>query len=207
MLFVYVGLLGLVVLAAWPSETRLDLSGAGNPTLGQRSSAPGTRLVNLFFLGQYLLMAMMVPAFAAGTIAGEKECRTYEMLLASPMHPTAIVLGKLLASLGHLVVLVFASLPIVMLCLPLGGISPWEVLATYVAMGASIVLFGMISLTASSYFSRTIAALLVSYMMILPLALVSVMFYTAFAAAPIPRLPAERSADRPSRSGHAACCG
>lgn len=188
LLFVYVALLGLVVFAAWPSDTRLDLSGAGDQTLGQGTTAPGTRLVNLFFLGQYILMAMMAPSFAAGAITGEKERKTYEMLLASPMRPTAIVLGKLLASLGHLAVLVFASLPIVMLCLPLGGISPWEVLATYVAMGASIMLFGMISLTASSYFSRSVAALLVSYMMILPLALFGILFYSLFATAPIFRL-------------------
>ena len=188
LLFVYVALLGIVVFAAWPSDTRLDLTDAGQATLGQSSTAPGTRLINLFFLGQYLLMAMMAPSFAAGTITGEKERKTYEMLLASPMRPSAVVFGKLLASLGHLAVLVFASLPIVMLCLPLGGVSAWEVLATYVAMGASVMLFGMISVTASSYFSRTIAALLVSYMMILPLAMFGVLFYAAFAAAPIFRL-------------------
>ncbi|NLE38669.1 MAG: ABC transporter permease subunit [Pirellulaceae bacterium] len=188
LLFVYIGLLGLVVFAAWPDDTRLDLSGAGSQTLGRGSGAPGTRLVNLFFLGQYILMAMMAPSFAAGAITGEKERKTYEMLLASPMRPTAVVLGKLLASLGHLAVLVFASLPIVMLCLPLGGISPWEVLATYVAMGASIGLFGMISLTASSFFSRSVASLLVSYMMILPLALVGVLFYSMFATAPVFRM-------------------
>ncbi|MBN1587960.1 MAG: ABC transporter permease subunit [Pirellulales bacterium] len=188
LLFVYVAMLGLVVFAAWPAATRLDLTEGGQAALGQTTDAPGTDLVNLFFLGQYVLMAMMAPSFAAGTVSGEKERKTYEMLLASPMRPAAIVLGKLLASLGHLAVLVFASLPIVMLCLPLGGISPWEVLATYVAMGASIVLFGMISLAASSFFSRTIAALLVSYMVILPLALFGVGFYQAFVTAPVFRL-------------------
>ena len=43
----------------------------------------------------------------------------FEMLLASPMRPEAIVLGKLLASLTHLLILMICSLPIVMLCLPL----------------------------------------------------------------------------------------
>ena len=66
----------------------------------------------------------MAPSFAAGAITGEKERKTYEMLLASPLRPGAIVLGKLIASLTHLAVLIFSSLPIVMLCLPLGGVSP-----------------------------------------------------------------------------------
>ena len=50
------------------------------------------------------------------------------------------MLGKLLASLCHLAILIFASLPIVMLCLPLGGVSLYEVLAVYLApdsVGAS----------------------------------------------------------------------
>jgi ABC-type transport system involved in multi-copper enzyme maturation permease subunit len=65
---------------------------------------------------------MMVPSFASGSITGEKERKTYEMLLASPLRPAAIVSGKLVASLTHIGILIFASLPIVMLCLPLGGV-------------------------------------------------------------------------------------
>ncbi|NLX98170.1 MAG: ABC transporter permease subunit, partial [Rhodopirellula sp.] len=168
LLLVYVGLLGLVVYAAWPSQQRLDLT---------NSPEEATRLVNMFFLGQYVLMSLMTPSFAAGTITGEKERKTYEMLLASPMRPVAIVVGKLLASLSHLAVLVFCSLPIVMLCLPLGGVSLYEVLGTYVAMAASVLTFGMISMACSSYFSRTIAAEVVSYLIILPLALLGVLFY------------------------------
>jgi len=192
LLFAYVVLLGAVVWVAWPEERWLSLtpeSGTttafGNPEpQGQSEGAKqATQLVNLLFLGQYVLMSLMTPSFAAGTIAGEKERKTYEMLLASPMRPGAIVLGKLLASLSHLAVLVFCSLPIVMLCLPLGGVSLYEVLATYVAMAFSVVTFGMISLFASSYFSRTIASEVVSYLVILPLALFGVLFYSIFEAA------------------------
>jgi ABC-type transport system involved in multi-copper enzyme maturation permease subunit len=171
LLLFYVAALGAVVYVAWPKPQRLDLT---------TSPAEARNLVNLFFLGQYVLLSLMAPSFAAGTITGEKERRTYEMLLASPLRPGAIVVGKLLASLSHLAVLVFASLPIVMLCLPLGGVSLYEVLATYVAMAASVVTFGMISVAASSRFTRTIASLVVSYLMILPLVLFGVLFYRAF---------------------------
>ena len=96
----------------------------------------------------------MAPSFAAGAITGEKERKTYEMLLASPLRPAAIVLGKLLASLAHLAMLIFASLPIVMLCLPLGGVSLYEVLAAYLGLILSVITFGMISVACSSYFQR-----------------------------------------------------
>ena len=55
--------------------------------------------------------------------------------------------------------------------------SPYEVLATYAAMAASVALFGIISVAASSYFTRTIAATTISYLVILPLALVGAPFY------------------------------
>ena len=69
------------------------------------------------------------------------------------------------------------SLPIVMLCLPLGGVSLYEVFAAYFGMISTVGLFGMISLWASSYFRRTSASLVVSYLMILPLAVVCVLVW------------------------------
>jgi ABC-type transport system involved in multi-copper enzyme maturation permease subunit len=171
LLFGYVAALGTVVYVAWPNQQRLDLT---------NTPEEARNLVNLFFLSQYVLLSLMVPSFAAGTITGEKERRTYEMLLASPLRPGAIVIGKLLASLSHLAVLVFASLPIVMLCLPLGGVSLYEVLATYLAMAASVVTFAMICVAASSRFTRTAAALVVSYVVILPMVMAGVTFYHLF---------------------------
>ena len=167
LLFAYIALLGFIVLLAWPHEQRLDMVQA----------AAGGRLVNLFFLGQYVLVSLMAPSFAAGAITGEKERKSYEMLIASPLKPEAIVLGKLFASLVPLGLLMVCSLPIVMLCLPLGGVSPYEVFAAYIAMICAVGLFGMISLWASSFFRRTSASLVVSYLLILPLALAGVLMW------------------------------
>lgn len=169
LLFAYVALLGGVVYLAWPQEQRLDMA--------QPEAAK--RLVNLFFFGQYMLASLMAPSFAAGAITGEKERMSYEMLLASPLRPSAIVLGKLFAALCHLAILMLCSLPIVMLCLPLGGVSLYEVFAAYFGMISTVALFGMISLWASSYFGRTSASLVVSYLMILPLAMVCVLMWNA----------------------------
>ena len=113
LLFAYVTLLGVVVYMAWPQAKKIDMT---NPEAAKR-------LVNLFFLGQYMIASLMAPSFAAGAITGEKERKSYEMLLASPLKPAAIVLGKLFASLSHVAILIISSLPIVMLCLPLGGVS------------------------------------------------------------------------------------
>jgi ABC-type transport system involved in multi-copper enzyme maturation permease subunit len=167
LLLLYQLLLGAVVLVAWPhpEHGKLDLTRSSQNAQETRS------LVNLFFQGQFILASLMAPSFAAGTITGEKERHTYEMLLASPLHPASIVWGKLVASLAHLAILIFASLPIVMLCLPLGGVQFFELLAAYFALLVSVVTFGMISVACSAYFQRTSAALVVSYFLILPLAI------------------------------------
>lgn len=163
LMLVYQVALAAVVLIAYPRDTRLDLS---------RESASAQKLVDFFFLGQFVLASLMAPSFAAGAITGEKERKTYEMLLASPLRPGAIVIGKLVAALTHLVVLILGSLPTIMLCLPLGGVSIYELLAAYLALLVSIILFGSISVICSSYFKRTSSSLVVSYLLILPMVIV-----------------------------------
>ena len=165
LLAVYQALLGGLVLAAWPRAESLDFV---------QSPASARRLSDLFFLGQFVLASLMAPSFASGAIAGEKERRTFEMLLAAPLTPEAIIWGKGIASLAHLLLLVFTSLPIVVLCLPLGGVSLYEVLAAYFAMLSGVVVFGMISLACSAAFRRTSASLVVSYLVILPLAALAI---------------------------------
>ena len=160
-----------MIYFAWPKENvRLDLSNNPDST---------RELVDLFFLGQYILASLMAPRFCGGCNHGEKERKTYEMLLASPLKPASIVWGKLVAALLHLAILIFASLPVIMLCLPLGGVSIYEVFAAYLVLLCSVVTFGMISVAAGSFFSRTSASLVVSYLVILILAICVVGFWYA----------------------------
>ncbi|RMF39713.1 MAG: ABC transporter permease [Planctomycetota bacterium] len=168
LMLVYQLALGIVLLVAYPSGQRIDLTS---------DSSAARQLVDFFFLGQYILASLMAPTFAAGAITGEKERKTYEMLLASPLRPWAIVVGKLVASLTHLIVLIVASLPIIMLALPLGGVSIYEVLAAYLWLVVSIILFGSIGLACSCWFRRTASSLVVSYLIILPLVILGALFW------------------------------
>ncbi len=165
LMLVYQVALAAVVLIAYPRDVKIDLS---------RESASAQRLVDFFFVGQFAIASLMAPSFTAGSISGEKERKTYEMLLASPLLPSMIVSGKLIAALAHLVILILGSLPIIMLCLPLGGVSIYELLAAYLGLIFSIFLFGSISVFCSSYFKRTSSSLVVSYVLILPILLLGV---------------------------------
>ncbi|MGC3970224.1 MAG: hypothetical protein QM775_23710 [Pirellulales bacterium] len=62
---VFVLLLGSLVAVAWPTEGRLSLS---NPEQARR-------LIDLFFIGQFLFASLTTPVFAAGALTGEKGAR------------------------------------------------------------------------------------------------------------------------------------
>ncbi|MBM3965919.1 MAG: ABC transporter permease [Planctomycetes bacterium] len=173
LMLVYQIALAAVILIAYPRDVRIDLS---------RESASAQRLVDFFFVGQFAIASLMAPSFTAGSITGEKERKTYEMLLASPLRPWVIVSGKLIAALTHLVVLIIGSLPIIMLCLPLGGVSIYELLAAYMGLVFAIFLFGSISIFCSSYFKRTSSSLVVSYVFILPILLMGVFAWLGLAS-------------------------
>ncbi|MCA9132228.1 MAG: ABC transporter permease subunit [Planctomycetales bacterium] len=179
LMLIYQLVLAAVLLVAYPSGQRIDLSS---------DSSAARQLVDFFFLGQYVLASLMAPTFAAGAISGEKERKTYEMLLASPLRPWAIVIGKMVASLTHLVVLIIASLPIIMLALPLGGVSIYEVLGAYLWLMISIILFGSIGLACSCRFHRTASSLVVSYLIILPLVIVGAVFWRGLESSGTTRL-------------------
>ena len=161
----YVSALGALVYFYWP---------AGEDGARQVSPGVARRLFDIFFLGQFFLVSLMAPTFAAGSITGEKERKTYEMLLASPLRPGTILVGKLLSSLSYLVILILSSLPLMILCYLLGGLLLSEITRSYLVLILAAGTFGLLSVACSSYFRRTSSALVVSYLVTLPLALICV---------------------------------
>lgn len=169
----YIVVVAGIVLLAWPQGENIRLD----------DSSRARRLFDLFMIGQFVLVSLLTPAIASGSVAGEKERKTYEMLLASPLRPAAILLGKLISALCYLAVLIFSTLPIVMICLPLGGVNFFELIAAYVLLTIATGTFGMISLACSTYFQRTASALVVSYLLILPVAILGSLLWSALGEA------------------------
>ena len=161
----YVVLLGTAVYFGWPN---------GVGTARRVGPEQAQLLFELFFLGQFFLVALVAPTFASGSITGEKDAETYEMLLASPLEPMTILVGKLLSSLAFLILLIISSLPLMILCYLLGGILLSEVVRAYLVLILAAGTFGLLSVACSSFFSRTSSALVVSYLVVLPLALLCV---------------------------------
>jgi ABC-type transport system involved in multi-copper enzyme maturation permease subunit len=72
------------------------------------------------------------------------------------------------------VILILSSLPLMILGFLLGGIMLSEIARAYLVLILAAGTFGLLSIACSSYFRRTSSALVVSYLVILPLALLCV---------------------------------
>ena len=71
---------------------------------------------------EFMLLMFIMPALTSGSISGERERQTLELLFTTRMSSKDIVLGKLLSAVEQLMVLVVSSLPVVCLTFVYGSI-------------------------------------------------------------------------------------
>lgn len=88
-------------------------------------------LISVFFiLGilQCVFIFLLVPVCTASAIAGERERGTLDLLLASPMRPIQIILGKLVADIFIILLFSISSMPILSVGFIFGGVGLKEIL-------------------------------------------------------------------------------
>lgn len=123
----------------------------------------GQALFKGLAFGVLLMITIITPTLTSGAISGERERHTYDMLLATPLPPSQLLWGKLIAALSYVVLLLLAAMPLFSIVLVFGGVDLLA-LAKVVALFLSTTLsFGMIGLLSSTLFRRTIWATAFSY--------------------------------------------
>lgn len=146
------------------------------------SSTPlSPQIGQTLFVGLAALELMMVcfvtPAVTAGAVSSEQERQTYEMLLATPLRPGAILRGKLVASLGYVFLLIFAAVPMASVVFIFGGVAPRELLKALIIVTAVAVTLGVVGVFASSWLRRTTRATVASYLFVLGLVVLPYVAY------------------------------
>jgi len=71
---------------------------------------------------EFLLLMFIMPALTSGSISGERERQTLELLFTTRMRPKDIVVGKLLSAISQLLVLVVSSFPVLLLTFVYGSV-------------------------------------------------------------------------------------
>ncbi len=77
---------------------------------------------------QYVFILFLAPVCTASAIAGERERGTLDLLLASPMRPVQIILGKLTANVFIILLFSISSMPILSVGFIFGGVGIKELL-------------------------------------------------------------------------------
>ncbi|MCI8950213.1 MAG: ABC transporter permease subunit [Lachnospiraceae bacterium] len=92
---------------------------------------------------EFLMLFFIMPALTAGSISGERERQTLNLMLSTQMTPAEIVLGKLISSMINMALLVISSFPVISLVFIYGGIQLRD-------LGLLLLLYLSVALLSSS---------------------------------------------------------
>ena len=116
-----------------------------------------------------LLVCFIVPGLTAGSVAGERERQTLVPLQVTLLAPRSILVGKMLASLAFVVLLIVATLPLVGVSFLLGGVEPLDVVTATAMVLVVTVGLACLSLACSTLLRRTQGATVMAYGVVLAL--------------------------------------
>jgi len=156
-LTIYLLLLGGFALMVETIMERTLATGFGNT-----SAFAGAAIGQGIFAALLMLMTLQVVFLSASSTAGaislEREKQTLELLIATPISSTAIVVGKLLSALVYVFLLIAASIPLMAVVFVFGGVGPEDVLRGYLVLFVTSLGLGAFGLFCSSIVKRTTAA-------------------------------------------------
>ncbi|WP_455714064.1 ABC transporter permease [Anaerosporobacter sp.] len=153
--------LGLVILVA---IAFLSTYGAKHSTAKYHDTLLLYILIGVF---QFALLLLIIPAFTAGTITGEKERQTFDVLITTSKNPLTIIIGKLSASVSTMVLLIVSSLPITAVVFSVGGLSLIDIVLYVIVCFLEAIFIGSIGLFFSSYSENTAKSTVMTYVTIL----------------------------------------
>ena len=124
---------------------------------------------------QFALIVLVAPAMTAGSVSGERERQTLDLLLVTNMSPVRLVLGKLLESFGFLALLVVSSLPVMSVAVLTGAAELTDVLVS----AAFLLLTALELLSLGMFFScllkRTVTSTVVTYLAVFALGVITLL--------------------------------
>lgn len=116
---------------------------------------------------QFALILLIVPAFTAGAITGEKERQTFDVLITTNRKPLEIIIGKLGSSVNMVLLLIVSSLPILAIVFSVGGVSLMDIVLYVILCSFEALYVGSIGLFFSSVSKSTTKSTVSTYVTIL----------------------------------------
>ncbi|MCH8275120.1 MAG: ABC transporter permease subunit [Armatimonadetes bacterium] len=134
----------------------------------------------MFAWFELFLFCLLIPPFLYTSIAGEKERKSWDILLVTPVSSAQIVAGKFFMGVAAIMVIsvLFSGLMLVGEA-SLPPYDPWRVVRFQVFAGSFALVVAAFTLLASSWAKRSVAALATVYTaLFVSLAVLPVVFWT-----------------------------
>jgi ABC-2 type transport system permease protein len=151
----------------------IDYSLSWSNSINARQEA-GMQIYSVLAILQFSLVLLITPAQTAGSISGEREKQTLELLLSTKIPSLGIIFGKLIASMSYIILLIITSIPLFSLVFLFGGVTPGDMAKLFLFYIVTAFAVGSIGIFYSTLFKRTVVATVVTYLTIFLLGLVSV---------------------------------
>lgn len=158
------GYLGILLFVVVIGAFRLG-SGRATGSLAELAKHSSSTF-KLASIAQLALMCFLAPVFTAGAITQEKDSRTFNILLATPLSNAQIVFGSLLSRLYFVVVLLLAGLPIFLITRIYGGVTTTQIMRSFVLAGATAAVTGALAIAISMIRVGTRRTIFSFYLMI-----------------------------------------
>ncbi|GIV07236.1 MAG: hypothetical protein KatS3mg017_0954 [Fimbriimonadales bacterium] len=155
----YLGFLILIMGLAYEWVIS-DENSWGNPFQMQQA------LISFYWVVMGTLITLIVliaPALTANAITLERERKTIDLLLATPLTARHLLTGKLVASFAFIILLLALTLPICGVAVLLGGVSFGDLLRAYLIIAFCGLVLCAIALFTSVYARNSTMAVLWSY--------------------------------------------
>jgi ABC-type transport system involved in multi-copper enzyme maturation permease subunit len=110
-----------------------------------------------------ILVLFFVPGLTAGAVAGERERQTLQPLQVTLLRPRSILIGKMIAAVAYLVLLIVAALPLMAMCALLGGVRVIDIVRGTSAVILTAIVLSAIVVCVSTFAKRVQTATVLAY--------------------------------------------
>ncbi len=106
-----------------------------------------TQVFALISYAQLTMICLLAPVFTASAITQERDSRTYNILLATPLTNTQIVLGTLMSRMYYVIVLLLSGIPVFAITLFYGGVTGMNIALSFAIALSTGLFMGSLAIT------------------------------------------------------------
>ncbi|MGN0483055.1 MAG: ABC transporter permease [Lachnospiraceae bacterium] len=120
------------------------------------------RLFPILAAMECVLLSLLVPIMTSGSISGERERQTLDLMLTTPMKPMAIIFGKLQATMAVVLMYLISSIPVLSVPLLFGGISWWKLVEFLLLLFYIGMYVGSVGIFCSSLVKKSVISSIIT---------------------------------------------